>query len=932
MVEELLHADAPVLAVGHADGPVGFAGVVEEPGGLAEALEGHEHLDALVPRHVSVLVVVHDEDGGVDLVHAEQRTVFGIDLGMFPHRGAEAALGVFVLETACQTGTPADAAVGAEHVDHGSSALDGCKAIGARGEVGALIATPAVSAGADVTAIDEAQALHLVETRKDAVVGRFAGMSVGVADVGHEDEIAVAGEGVEVADRALRRGHAVVEERLAVALVVIDDERILPGGVEVGRLEEETFEGDALVAGPLDGFGRAPEERLLLGFEVGQTDGLTEGEVPGIEVGATHVGIMFEGAFGPKDDGCVLGLGGQGAEHEVAAVEGKGLGGTLEGGAEVARAFGRLVEGAQHLYFLGLEAIAFLLLVEAQQTVLALLLTSVERQSGRHATLGRNAPDVVAIVEEQRLVVVEPACCPIRLGVVGMVVLLVPAGKGLWRGDASAQACGQFDGVPATVGEVVSVGVVAQGGDAVGGVVGLRDCATFARGDIDDGVVATRHSLPHRTERVGLRVGEQAIAAVGIVVACKGRIEAVGKLDDTSVGKMTDGHEGALAFAVLLIGLHGVLHGFVPTPDLHIGTVAPEGEGVGLTGSSSGAEEEAAAVLREVELAVGTQHEALGEGVVDAVGKLADFAIGGGHPELATSALRLLLVGGAPEEGELRAVFAEGDAFGFLSDAFLDENGIGAGYRSTLLLHNRCRQGEHIEAAGVGLAGLERGEIERLPFLRKSVTINVFERFCNRAVGDEAHIERAVLGFELIGQPIGLVGNLVVAQRVDAFGGTCRQIIDEKRVERRVLVLLRLVVASVLFLQGTGVAHGFGLVRLDEKISGRLGEREAIDGEEGLDLLALCIEEQGGGIAGIILDLGGLVAIAAPGFVHDEAVLAIVGDGTVGDALPLHDVVDGEGTLLGGKGQHNDGQHRCGEEIIKKCFSNHSYHYMWVQR
>ena len=200
----------------------------------------------------------------------------------------------------------------------------------------------------------------------------------------------------------------------------------------------------------------------------------------------------------------------------------------------------------------------------------------------------------------------------------------------------------------------------------------------------------------------------------------------------------------------------------------------------------------------------------------------------------------------------------------------------------------------------------------------------MFERFCNRAVGDEAHIKRAVLGFELIGQPIGLVGNLVVAQRVDAFGGTGCQIIDEKRVERRVLVLLRLVVASVLFLQGTGVAHGFGLVRLDEKISGRLGEREAVDGEEGLDLLAPSVEEQGGGIAGIILDLGGLVAIAAPGFVHDEAVLAIVGDGTVGDALPLHDVVDGECTLLGGKGQHSNGQHRCGEE--------HSYRYMWVQR
>ena len=473
---------------------------------------------------------------------------------------------------------------------------------------------------------------------------------------------------------------------------------------------------------------------------------------------------------------------------------------------------------------------------------------------------------------------------------------------------------------------------MAQGGDAVGGVVGFGDRATFARHDIDDGIVATRHAFPHRTEGVGLGVGEQAVASVAIGIACEGRIEAVGKLDDTSVGKMTDGCEGALAFGVLLIGLHGVLHGFVPTPYLHVGTVALEREGVGLTGSGCGAEEEATAVLREVELAVGAEHEVGGEGIVDAVGKLPYVAVGGGHPELATCALRLLLVGGAPEEGEFRTIFAEGDALGLLSEAFLDEDGCGAGYCSTLFLHVGAWQGEHIEAAGVGLAGLERGEIERLSFLRESVAIDVLERFCDGAVGDETHIERAVLGLQLIGQPVGFACGLVASQRVDAFGRAGRKIVEEECVERCVLVLLRLVVACVLFLQQTGIAHGFGLVGLDEQVFGRLGEREAIDGEEGLDLLALCIEEQGGGIAGIILDLGCLVAVAAPGFVHDEAVLAIVGDGAMGDALELHDVVDGECSLLGRKGQRSDGHHRCGEEKIKKCFSNHSFCFMWVQR
>ena len=69
VVEELLHAYLEIDPVGKFHGPMGLAGVVEQPCGFAQAFQCHKVFDTLVPGHMAILVVVHDEYGGLYLIH-----------------------------------------------------------------------------------------------------------------------------------------------------------------------------------------------------------------------------------------------------------------------------------------------------------------------------------------------------------------------------------------------------------------------------------------------------------------------------------------------------------------------------------------------------------------------------------------------------------------------------------------------------------------------------------------------------------------------------------------------------------------------------------------------------------------------------------------------------------------------------------------------
>ena len=98
VVEELVHVDGPVLHVVAVAQAVRLAVVVEHVGLLAEPPHRRVELDALVPRHRIVRVVVDRQVRRVDLLDPEDRRVLDELQRRVPRRRADAALRLLVLE------------------------------------------------------------------------------------------------------------------------------------------------------------------------------------------------------------------------------------------------------------------------------------------------------------------------------------------------------------------------------------------------------------------------------------------------------------------------------------------------------------------------------------------------------------------------------------------------------------------------------------------------------------------------------------------------------------------------------------------------------------------------------------------------------------------------------------------------------------------
>src|SRR5262249_56041485 len=82
-------------------------------------------LDALIPRHGVVVVVVEHQNRSLDAARVKDGRVFDEAHRVFPQAAADAALRAFVLELARQPGAPSDAAVGAGHIAHERSGRGG---------------------------------------------------------------------------------------------------------------------------------------------------------------------------------------------------------------------------------------------------------------------------------------------------------------------------------------------------------------------------------------------------------------------------------------------------------------------------------------------------------------------------------------------------------------------------------------------------------------------------------------------------------------------------------------------------------------------------------------------------------------------------------------------------------------------------------------
>ena len=269
MVEELLHARLEVGAVGRLYGPVRFAPVVEQPGRFAEAAQGGKPLDALVPGHGPVVVVVQDQERGVDLVGREDGAVLVVTLEVAPGRAPDAALGVLVLKLTAAPAAPAYTAVGREHIHHRRAGLHGGEQVGLGDHVGRLVATPAVALHADALLIDEALVQEVKYAAHHAIVSTLAGVANAVVNVGVEDHVALA-DVVAVVDAAPpRQRRTVAKNAVAAPLVEIHEQGVFLRGVEVVRLHQHTAQGAALGVGPGVEFVGAPGEVRLPRVGVG---------------------------------------------------------------------------------------------------------------------------------------------------------------------------------------------------------------------------------------------------------------------------------------------------------------------------------------------------------------------------------------------------------------------------------------------------------------------------------------------------------------------------------------------------------------------------------------------------------------------------------------------------------------------------------------
>ncbi len=189
MVEELLHPDGPVLPIRPLPYPVGLAVVVDHPYGLLQPPQGHEQLDPLVPGHGPVLVVVHHEEGRLDLVRLEEGRVVDVAEGLLPEGPPDSALRVLVLELAVHSAVPPDSTVCAGHVGYRGTGLNRREEVRPRNHVRELVPAPGVTLGPDAVLIDVSLVHDLQDPGNHCIDGAFPGMADLIGNVGNEEHV-----------------------------------------------------------------------------------------------------------------------------------------------------------------------------------------------------------------------------------------------------------------------------------------------------------------------------------------------------------------------------------------------------------------------------------------------------------------------------------------------------------------------------------------------------------------------------------------------------------------------------------------------------------------------------------------------------------------------------------------------------------------------
>src|ERR1035441_3418467 len=108
MIEVLLHANGVVLLIGPAPQAVRLSVVIEKIHFLAQPPQRQEELDALIPRHRIVAVVLQNQHRSLHAIGPENRRVLDETRGVLPDRPANAALRALILELPRDARAPAD--------------------------------------------------------------------------------------------------------------------------------------------------------------------------------------------------------------------------------------------------------------------------------------------------------------------------------------------------------------------------------------------------------------------------------------------------------------------------------------------------------------------------------------------------------------------------------------------------------------------------------------------------------------------------------------------------------------------------------------------------------------------------------------------------------------------------------------------------------
>src|SRR5262249_42345163 len=150
---------------------------------LVQAPQREVKLDALIPRHRVVGVVVQDHDRRLHAVGPENWRVLDEARGILPDRSADTALRVLVLELARNAGSPADAVVGPDHVRDRRTGSRRAESFGLGDHVGDLISAPAVALDADGVLVDKALVYHRLNRWEHAFQRALPWVARGVDDI-----------------------------------------------------------------------------------------------------------------------------------------------------------------------------------------------------------------------------------------------------------------------------------------------------------------------------------------------------------------------------------------------------------------------------------------------------------------------------------------------------------------------------------------------------------------------------------------------------------------------------------------------------------------------------------------------------------------------------------------------------------------------------